>query len=131
MDEDHDIEYSDVIKTLDADSVPFHEEDDHLSGIERRPDRTLLDLEKGENKDAAANEIADKCFTMGVIHNFVQHRLVNSSGGPSPHIFNTSTGEYMERYPAVNVRSAGGRPPPFDNRNHNMDSVADDMNPSH
>jgi len=78
--------------------------------------QTLQELLNGPNQGAAQNEIDEIAFMIGVAYNFISLRLVISSGGQPPYLFDTETREYFQKYPVMNV-SSNGNPMPavFDN----------------
>ena len=96
-------------------SVDDSDEIQYPAELLNKPKRlkTLAELKEGPNKDAAENEIEDKTYTIGVLCNFLAYRLVNSSGGKPPCIFDTENRTYIEQHPRLNVRTLDGRLPPF------------------
>lgn len=94
-----------------------HEDDDcgdnEGEQKEKKRLKTLRELAEGPNKEAALNEIEDKVYTIATLMNFIALRLVNSSGGRPPYLFDKDTRRYIEKNPRINVQTPDGRPPPF------------------
>lgn len=93
------------------------EEDDKDNDIHQEQQRkrlkTLRELAEGPNKEAALNEIEDKVYTIATLMNFIALRLVNSSGGRPPYIFDKDTRRYILKNPRINVQMPDGRSAPF------------------
>lgn len=77
--------------------------------------KTLLELARGPNEHAAKHIIASKVDHIAVVCYFLLHRLQNSSGGPSPHIFCEQTKEFLMAHPDIKVKAegAGSRARPY------------------
>lgn len=89
--------------------------------------KTLLELTQGPNRAAAQNEINHKVYMFLVLMDVIGLRLQNSSGGASPHIFNTEMRKFVEKHPQMNVKTPDGRNPPF-YRDEGPPIIEDDMN---
>lgn len=97
-----------------ADALQEEEDDDGGGeGHETKRLKTLLELAQGPNKAAALNEMEDQMYTIATLLKVIALRLVNSSGGRSPHIFDASTQQYVERNPRLNVQTGEGKGPTF------------------
>lgn len=90
------------------------EDDDDEEQLQTRKKlKTLRELAEGPNKEAALNEIEDKVYTIATLMNFIALRLVNSSGGRPPYIFDKDTRRYILKNPRINVQMPDGRSAPF------------------
>ena len=101
-DEEGDIDYGDELFGDEngpdaghmADRVPLfdEDEDDGLDEADNGPrHQTLLELTRGRNRDAAMYEIEDIVYKVAVLMNFIALRLVTSSGGRAPYMFDAET----------------------------------------
>jgi len=89
------------------------DDDNEAASAGKKKLKTLRELAEGPNKEAALNEIEDKVYTIATLMNFIALRLVNSSGGRPPYIFDKDTRRYILKNPRINVHTPDGRPPPF------------------
>jgi hypothetical protein len=94
-----DIDYDALVAESAAAAQPskeIPEEDDGpvtttQKGLHKLQAQTLRELASGVNRDAAIQQMEDKVYLIAVLMNFMAMRLVTTSGGRPPHIFDSET----------------------------------------
>ena len=79
--------FPDEERLIDTAPAPLHRE------VE--PEKTLLELTQGFNRDAACQEIESRVYIIATMCNFISFRLANTSGGKLPILFDKNTRQQL------------------------------------